>query len=148
MFPDTDEQEQSRPLGLLLLTGLYLFFFFLGLTTVGSPYPLFGTILSGPMARIAAIVDTIWLLYLVLGLMKRQYLTWYLLMLYNLVQVVNVVVNLNYLNRQELESIVGHPVDPAALMNSNVAAALAMLLVTQYIYRHRHFFSNRQLLLF
>jgi hypothetical protein len=34
------------------------------------------------------------------------------------------------------------------LTTNNIAAALALLLLTQFIYRHKHYFTNRQKYLF
>lgn len=144
----TDENDERRPLGLVLLTGLYLFFFIVTASTYGSPFPFFGRIYIGTAAKVLVFVDSIVCLYLFLGIMKRQTMTWYLLIGYNLFEVVNTIVNLNFITPAELERIIGERIDQEALMVNNIASALAILLLTQYIYRHRHYFTNRRKYLF
>ena len=39
--------------------------------------------------------------------MKRQVLTWYLLLGYNLFEIVNTIVNLRYISHRELEKSLG-----------------------------------------
>lgn len=144
----TDEHDERRPLGLVLLTGLYLFFFIITVTTYGSPFPLLGTIYVGTTAKALIFIDSLICLYLFLGIVKRQILTWYLLICYNLFEVVNTIVNLNFITKAELERIIGEPVDQEALMVNNIASSLAIILLTQYIYRHRHYFTNKHKYLF
>ncbi|HEY6838685.1 MAG TPA: hypothetical protein VI389_08085 [Geobacteraceae bacterium] len=145
---DTDESDVRRPLGLTMLTGLYFFFFLVSASTFGNPFPFLGVIYQGNVAKFLVFVDCLICLYLFLGTMKRQYFTWFLLIGYNLFQIVNTIVNLTCISRSELERVLGERVNGDALIVNNVAAALAILLLTQYIYRHKHFFSNRQKYLF
>ena len=83
------DDEMRRPLGLTLLAGLYLFFFLLSASTFGYPFPFLGHILTGTVAKTLVLTDSLVCLYLFLGVFKRQVLTWYLLIVYNLFQVVN-----------------------------------------------------------
>lgn len=145
---DTDDYEVRRPLGVSLLTGLYFFFFLVSASTFGHPYPFLGHIYQGTAAKFFVFADSIVCLYLFLGTMKRQLLTWYLLIIYNMFQILNTIVNLSTITVTELEKLLGERVNGEALLVNNIAAALALLLLTQYIYRHRHFFINRQKYLF
>ena len=145
---EIEEHGLRRPLGLSLLTGLYLFLFLVSASTFGNPFPFLGHIYDGNAARVLVFADSLVCLYLFLGTMKRQLLTWYLLIGYNLFEILNTVINLNFITRAELEKIVGERVNGEALFINNIAAALAMLLLTQYIYRHKHYFTNRQKYLF
>ena len=77
------DSESHRPLGIVLLGGLYLFFFLLTIITFGHPFPFMGTILLGRPAEALVFVDSMICLYLFLELMKRQRMTWYLLIAYN-----------------------------------------------------------------
>ena len=45
------DDTSRRPLGLVLLGGLYLFFFLLTMSTFGHPFPFMGTILQGKPAE-------------------------------------------------------------------------------------------------
>lgn len=144
----TDEHDERRPLGLVLLTGLYLFFFVVTVSTYGSPFPFLGRIYVGTVAKALIFVDSLVCLYLFLGLMKRQSMTWYLLIGYNLFEVINTIVNLTFITPAELERVIGERIDQEALMVNNIASALAILLLTQYIYRHKHYFTNSRKYLF
>jgi hypothetical protein len=145
---DNDEQEQRRPLGMVLLGGLYLFFFLLTMSTFGHPYPFFGIIYQGRTAEILVFVDSLICLYLFLGLMKRQNLTWYLLLGYNAFELVNTLTNLLYITTTDLEKIVGDKVDPQGILASNISVMIAILLLSGFVYRHREYFTNRSWYLF
>ena len=143
-----DEHQERRPLGLVLIGGLYLFFLILTISTFGQPYPLMGSIYQGRAAEAVVLVDSLICLYLFLGLMKRQQLTWYLLIGYNGFELVNTAVNLAYITVEELEKAVGQPVDPHQLVSSNLSVIVAILLLSVFIYRHRPYFTNRSNYLF
>lgn len=142
---DTDEQ---RPLGLTLLTGLYLFFFLVSASTYGNPFPFMGTIYSGLPANALVVTDSIVCLYLFLGIMKRQLLTWRLLIAYNIGEILNTIVNVTYITVPELERNLGVQIREEGVWVNNIAASLALLLLTQYIYRSREFFTNQRKYLF
>lgn len=145
---EAEENEIRRPFGLTLLTGLYMFFFMLSMTTYGNPFPFMGSIYVGTPAKILVFFDSLSCLYLLLGIFKRQLLTWYLLIAYNLFEIINTLVNLSFITPQDIEKLAGTQVDQSALMVNNVAAALAILLLTQFIYRNKGYFNNRQSYLF
>lgn len=145
---DNDEHEQRRPLGIVLLGGLYLFFFLLTMSTFGHPFPFFGTIYQGRAAEILVFIDSLICLYLFLGLMKRQKLTWYLLLGYNAFELVNTLTNLFLISSAELEKVVGDKVDPQGILASNISVMIAILLLSGFVYRHREYFTNRSLYLF
>lgn len=137
-----------RPLGMTLLGGLYLFIFILTLSSYGQPIPFFGTIYQGSIAGVLVFVDSLACLYLLLGLMKRQSLTWYLLLGYNTFEVVNTLTNLLVITDAELEKAVGEKVDSTGLFASNMTVTVAILLLSGFIYRHRGYFTNRSRYLF
>ena len=143
-----NEQELRRPLGITLLGGLYLFFFMLTVSSYGQPIPFFGVIYHGKPAGILVFFDSLICLYLFLGLMKRQNLTWYLLIGYNVFELVNTVTNLLLITPAELEKVVGEKVDSSGLLASNISVTVAILLISIFIYRHRTYFTNRSKYLF
>ncbi|MBC7962079.1 MAG: hypothetical protein H7Y05_03975 [Steroidobacteraceae bacterium] len=145
---DNDEQEQRRPLGMVLLGGLYLFFFLLTISTFGHPFPFLGAIYQGRAAEMLVFADSLICIYLFLGLMKRQKLTWYLLLGYNAFELVNTLTNLLFITSTELEKVVGDKVDPQGIMASNISVMVAILLLSGFIYRQREYFTNRSLYLF
>lgn len=143
-----NEHELRRPLGITLLGGLYLFFFMLTVSSYGHPIPFFGTIYHGRAADLLVFFDSLICLYLFLGLMKRQELTWYLLLGYNAFETVNTLVNLLYVTTAELEKAVGVKVDPSGLLASNISVMVAILLLSGFIFRQRDYFTNRSMYLF
>ena len=145
---DADHTEIQRPTGLNLLAGLYLFFFLLSASTFGNPFPCLGKVYIGMPAKVLVFFDSLACLYLFLGIMKRQALTWYLLLAYNFFEIANIIINLKFITREELEHVVGSPVNPDSLTVNNIAAALAIMLLSQFIYRHRHYFCYRGKYLF
>lgn len=142
------DHDPPRPLGLVLLGGLYLFFFMLTMSTFGHPFPFMGSILKGRPAEVLVFVDSMICLYLFLGLMKRQRLTWYLLIAYNCFEIANTLVNLRFISAADVEKIAGKPVDAEALLVNNISVVVAIVLLTIFIYRHREFFNNRSNYLF
>jgi len=140
--------ELRRPLGITLLSGLYLFFFLFTVSSYGQPIPFFGAIYHGITARLLVFFDSLFCLYLFLGLMKRQRLTWYLLLGYNTFEVVNTLTNLLTITPAQLEKIVGENVDSASLFAGNITVILAVLLLSGFIFRQRDTFTNRSKYLF
>jgi len=145
---EAEENEEKRPFGLTLLTGLYLFFFILSVSTYGNPFPFMGKIYQDLPAKVLVFVDSLVCVYLFIGIGKRQLLTWYLLLSYNLFEVINTIVNLFIITPEDIEKYIGHKVDQEGLVINNIAAALAILLLTQFIYRSRRYFNNRNKFLF
>lgn len=145
---EIDETEHRRPLGLTLLTGLYLFFFLVSASTFGNPFPFLGRIYSGNTAKLLVFADCLILLYLFLGIVKRQLLTWYSLIGYNLFEIFNTIVNLNFISLADIERVVGERVNRETMVVNNVAMALGILLLTQYIFRHKHYFTSKQKYIF
>ena len=142
------DSEQRRPLGIVLLSGLYLFFFLLTISTFGYPFPFMGRIFLGKPAEALVFVDSLVCLYLFLGLMKRQTLTWYLLIAYNCFEIINTLLNLLFISITDVEKVAGKPVDPRALLVNNISVVVAIILLTIFIWRHRAYFTNRSNYLF
>jgi hypothetical protein len=145
---DAEDHEARRPFGLTLLTGLYLFFFLLSISTYGNPFPFLGSIYQGTAAKVLVFADSLVCIYLFIGICKRQTLTWYLLLAYNLFEIANTVVNLTFITPQEIEKLLGISVDQHALAVNNIAAALAILLLSQFIWRSKKYFNNPDKFLF
>jgi hypothetical protein len=145
---DAEDHEVRRPFGLTLLAGLYLFFFLLSVSTYGNPFPFMGSIYQGTAAKALVFFDSLICIYLLIGISKRQALTWYLLLGYNMFEIVNTIVNLAFIKPKEIEKLLGTAVDQNALAVNNIAAALAILLLSQFIYRSRKYFNNPDKFLF
>lgn len=146
-LPDTEEYR-PRSQAMVMLTGLYLFLLLMTVMSYGQPVPLFGTILEGQAARIGIVVDSLVCLHLFLGLLKRQLLTWRLLLLYNTYEVLNTLVNLWLVPHKELERILERPVDPNGMVFSNLVTVAIILFVTRVVWKQRDQFTNRSPYLF
>jgi hypothetical protein len=142
------EDEQPRPQTLIMLTGLYLFLLLVSIGSYGQPIALFGLMLEDTAARAFIAINSIYCLYLFLGLWQRQRLTWYLLLAYNLFEIANTLATLVWLPRQELERVLGMPVDPLWLTVNNLGTVAAIAWVSHLVYRRRELFSNRSPYLF
>ena len=140
--------ELRRPLGITLLGGLYLFFFMLTVSSFGQPIPFLGVIYHGTTAGVLVFFDSLICLYLFLGLMKRQNLTWYLLLGYNAFELVNTLINLLVITSAELEKVVGEKIDSPGLFASNISVMVAILLLSGFISFQRDYFTNRSKYLF
>lgn len=147
-IPAGRNADEQRPLGLTLLTGLYLFFFLLSVSTYGNAFPFAGRIYTGTPAKALVVADSLVCLYLFLGIMKKQLLTWYLLLVYNVFEIANTIVNVRFITVAELENHLGIQVSGDGVWVNNIAASLAILLLTQYIYRNKNFFTNKRIYLF
>lgn len=145
---DAEDNEIKRPFALNLLTGLYLFFCLLSISTYGTPFPFMGSIYQDATAKLIVFFDSLICIYLFLGICKRQTLTWYFLLAYNLLEIINTVVNLTFIKPEDIEKIIGTNIERNALIINNIAVALAILLLSQLIYRSRKYFNNPDNFLF
>jgi len=146
-LPDTEEYR-PRSQAMVMLTGLYLFLLLMTVMSYGQPVPLFGVLLEGQAARIFIVVDSLVCLHLFLGLLKRQVLTWRLLLLYNAYEVLNTLVNLWLVPHKELERILERTIDPNGMVFSNLVTVAIILFVTRVVWKQRDQFTNRSPYLF
>ncbi len=146
-LPDTEEYR-PRSQAMVMLTGLYLFLLLMTVMSYGQPVPLFGVLLEGQAARIFIVVDSLVCLHLFLGLLKRQVLTWRLLLLYNAYEVLNTLVNLWLVPHKELERILERTIDPNGMVFSNLVTVAIILFVTRVVWKQRYQFTNRSPYLF
>lgn len=145
---ETSGEQQRRPLAMVLLGGLYLFFLMLTISTFGHPFPLLGRIYQGRPAEVLVFIDSMVCLYLFLGLMKNQRLTWYLLLGYNAFELINTLLNTLLISAAQLEKVVDTPIDPGSLVSNNLMVVAAIAMLSLFIYRQRPYFSNPSLYLF
>lgn len=125
---------------------LCFYYAFLLLTTAlshGLPYPMFGSILSGATANVALLVDCLVLIHIILGVVRAQRLTWYLILVYNGINLASLVVTLVVLSPAEIGAMFdGIEPEPAVFYRSIALSVLAMVLATLYTVRARDRFSN------
>lgn len=131
-----------------MLTGLYLFLLLMTITSYGHPIPLFGQILEGRAARIFIVLDSLICLHLFIGLYKRQLLTWWLLLIYNCYELLNILINLFLLPHPELERVLDRQIDPQAMLTSNLITAVIVVWVSWVIWKQKPQFTNHSPYLF
>ncbi len=146
-LPDTEEY-QPRSQAMVMLTGLYLFLLLMTVTSYGQPIPLFGQLLEGRAARIFIVLDSLICLYLFIGLFKRQLLTWWLLLIYNCYELLNILVNLFLIPYSELERILERQIDPQAILISNLITAGIVVWISLVIWKQKPQFTNHSPYLF
>jgi hypothetical protein len=142
------DNAQSRPFGLTALAAAYLFFLLLSICSYGYPFPFMGRFYPGRAGELLVFTDSIISVYLLLGILKRQRLTVWLLIAYNLLDICNACVNLTLLTPDAYARLTGTPVPEDELRFNTLAAALALMLLNLYVFRNRRHFDNRSPYLF
>jgi hypothetical protein len=143
---DSGLQRGHRPMA--LITGLYLFLFLMTAASYGQPVPLFGRLLKGDPAAVFVALDSLVCLYIFIGLWKRQLFTWYLLISYNLFEILNTLATLWLLPQSELELAIGKPVETTSLIITNLVTVALVAWVTSRVFRLKSQFTNRSPYLF
>ena len=136
------EAGPSRPFALVFLAGAYLFFLLLALSNYGEPFPFMGRFYQGSAGEWFVFADCIVSLYLVIGILKRQRLTLWLLIAYNLLDICNAGVNLALLPLGEYARLAGVAIPEAELRFNTIAAAVLLMLLNLYLLRNRRHFDN------
>lgn len=139
---------EYRPLAMFPLVAIALLSLLLSVSSYGNPFPFMGTMYQGAAAERFVFADALLSLYLLIGILKRQRLTLWLLIGYNLVDIVNAWVNLSLIPIEEYARLAPVPVSAEDLSFNTLFATLVLLLLNLYLFRIRHQFSNRSPYLF
>ncbi|GFO56135.1 hypothetical protein GMSM_31420 [Geomonas sp. Red276] len=137
-----------RPVSLNLLAAVYLFSFLLSASSYGSPYPFLGKLVTGGEGHFLTFADSLVSLYLCLGILKRQRLTYYLLLCYNLFDLFNALVNLWSIPPDRYTALSGVAVTPDDMRLNTLIAGIFVLGVTWFTVVSRRHFTNRSPYLF
>lgn len=133
---------ESRPLALFPLVMVSLFSLLLAFSNYGNPFPFMGTLYQGEVAQRFVFADSLISLYLLIGILKRQYFTVWLLIGYNFVDICNAWVNLALIPIVEYAALAVVPVTEEDLRFNTLFATLVLLLLNLYLYRNRRQFNN------
>ena len=144
-MPDASE---GRPFGLSALGAAYFFFLLLTVSSYGYPFPFLGRFYPGPAGKCLVFADSLISLYLVIGILKRQRLTVWLLIAYNLLDSANACVNLALVPAAEYARLADAQIPENELRFNTLAAALLLMLLNVYVFRNRRHFDNRSPYLF
>lgn len=133
---------------MIFVAAVSLLSLLLAFTSFGDPFPFMGTLYTGEAAQCLVFGDTMICLYLVIGILKRQRLTVWLLMAYNLLDICNAWVNLALIPAAEYARAAQAPVPEQDLLFNTLFASLLLVLLNLYLYRIREQFDNRSPYLF
>lgn len=139
---------ENRPLALFPLVVVALFSLLLAFSNYGNPFPFMGTLYQGEVARRFVFADSLVSLYLLIGIVKRQQLTVWLLIAYNLVDICNAWVNLALIPLADYARLAAVPVSEEDLRFNTLFATLVLMLLNLYLYRNRRQFDNHSPYLF
>ena len=140
--------ETKTPVALVFLAAAYLFSLLLAVSSFGHPFPFMGRFYLARAGEVLVFADSMICLYLFIGILKRQRLTLWLLIAYNMLDVCNACVNLALIPAAEYARLAGAPVPEAELFLSTAAAALLLMLLSVYIFGKRRHFNNSSPYLF
>lgn len=139
--------EERPPLAFYALAVVYLLSGFSSVYNCADPFPFLGKVYAGAAGEDFYFADGLLSLYLFIGILKRQRLTLWLLIAYNLLDCGNALANLLLLPVEEYARL-GSPV-PAAEFRLNTLALVALLmLLNVYLLSARRQFNNRSPYLF
>jgi hypothetical protein len=140
--------QRRLPFGLLALAAVYLISFMHAVSSYGDPFPLLGTLYTGRGGGALAFADCLISLYLFIGILKRQRLTVWLLIAYNLFDTCNAFVNLKLLPIRDFALAAGAPVTQQALRQDTLSATIFLILLNCYVLGKRRHFTNSSPYLF
>jgi hypothetical protein len=138
--------EKKRNFVLIPLVGVYLLSMLITLSHLGEPVPYFGKEYTGDAAESIVFVNSVVSLYLIFGILKRQRLTFWLLMVCNFIHSFNGMANLLLLPVQHIHTVGGLVPDYDYRLTSFWVFLLFMLL-NVFLYFNRHHFDNKSVYL-
>ena len=136
------EETGRRPFALLALAAVYLFSLLLAFSDYGAPFPFMGDVYQGSAGRWLVFGDSMICLYLVVGILKRQRFTLWLLVGYNLLDMGNACVNLLRMSAEEYALCAGTAVARSEVCMNTFAAVLVVMLLNVYALGNRRHFDN------
>jgi hypothetical protein len=142
------QDTHGRPFGLTALAAAYIFFLLLSAASYGDPFPFMGRFYPGRGGEVLVFADCLISLYLCIGIVKRQRLTAWLLIAYNLLDVCNACVNLALIPPGQYERLTGVAIPLDELRINTFVAASLLLFFNVYVFRNRRYFDNRSPYLF
>jgi hypothetical protein len=144
-MPDT---TQGRSFGLSALAAAYLFFLLLSASSYGDPFPFMGRFYPGRAGEALVFADSMISLYLLIGILKRQRLTVWLIIGYNLLDICNACVNLALIPPGHYLGLTDTPIPQDEVLLNTLAAGILLMLLNLYVFRNRRHFTNRSCYLF
>lgn len=139
--------ERWKHFVLAPLVGVYLLNMLITLSCLGETFPFMGTLYSGDESEALIFVDSIVCLYLIIGILKRQQLTLWLLIAYNFVNSFNGITNLFLLPVQQTVTASGAVVPDYHYRLTAFGVFVLFLLLNIFLYLNRRHFDNKSVYL-
>lgn len=140
-------EEKKTNLVLVPLVGVYVLSSLITLSHLGDPFPYMGTLYVGDTSESFIFADTIISLYLIVGILKRQRLTLWLLVAYNFLASINGIANLVRLPVQHIATASGVMVPDYQYRLYAFCVMVLFLLLNVFLYVHRRHFDNKSIYL-
>ena len=129
------------------LIGVYIFSMLITLSDLGEPFPFMGNLYSADDSESLIFADCVFSLYLIIGILKRQRLTLWLLIAYNSVVSFNGIANLFLLPIQKITSNYGTIVPDYHYRLNAFLVFVLFLLLNLFLYLNRRHFDNKSIYL-
>ncbi|HEY5512014.1 MAG TPA: hypothetical protein VIK40_00080 [Geomonas sp.] len=139
--------DERRHFVLAPLIGVYLLCMLITLSQLGEPFPFMGKLYSGDASESLIFADSVISLYLIVGILKRQQLTLWLLIAYNLVVSFNGIANLFLLPVQQITTVSGTIVPDYHYRLNAFWVFVMFLLLNLFLYLNRRHFDNKSIYL-
>ncbi|GFE61765.1 hypothetical protein [Geobacter sp. AOG2] len=139
--------ERWRQFVLAPLVGVYLFSMLLTLSHLGEPFPFMGKQYSEETSELLIFADSVTSLYLIVGILKRQRLTLWLLIIYNFGVAFNGIANLFLLPVQQIVTASGAIVPDHPYRLNAFGVFVLFLLLNVFLYLNRRHFDNKSIYL-
>ena len=139
--------QRRRHFVLAPLIGVYLLSTFIMLSHLGEPFPFMGKLYSGDASESLIFADSVISLYLIVGILKRQRLTLWLLIAYNFVDSFNGIANLFLLPVQQITTVSGAIVPDYHYRLNAFGVFVLFLLLNVFLYLNRRHFDNKSIYL-
>jgi hypothetical protein len=139
--------ERKRDYILVPLIGVYLLSMLITLSHLGQPYPFMGKIYTGEASESLIFVDSVVKLYLIVGILKRQRLTLWLLIAYNFLESASGISNLLLLPVQQIVTASGALAPDYHYRINAFSVFVLFLLLNVFLYFNRDRFDNKSIYL-
>lgn len=138
-----EEQEVRRlPFSLAIISVFYGFMAFMSILGSSEQYILFGYILPPLYSKIVIACETATLIYLSLGIYKKQIIARKILIAYNIFAIADILFSLLLVNKEKLIAILK---DASALEDYatiNLVFCTLLFIILRYVQMRRDYFDN------
>ncbi len=138
---------RRRPASFALLF-YYVLLFLSTASAYRKPYPVFAWVLRGAPARAAVVLDCLVLVHIVVGIVRAQRLTWYLVLAYNALQMGSLAVGLHTWPLSDLAAELGFRQGAGTLETALWISGLTTAVASAYAVHRRAAFWDPNPFLF